>query len=610
MIEILPLQKKIKAKIALPGSKSLSNRAVLLSSIANKTSTIKNFLNSDDTKVMIKALKTLGVKITEKDHTLDIKGTSANFKKANHKLNLGNAGTAVRFLTAVLCAASFHGKIDGDQRMRQRPIQDLLDALNQLGSNVKSVHSNGCPPLAVQSNGSNGGKVYIKGKNSSQYLSALLIAAPLAKKNTEIIVKDKLTSLPYIQMTLDLMSEFGIEVKNQNFKKFTIKPGIYKSKNITIEGDASSSVYFWAIAAATQSTITTTNIPSGSKQADLLFLDVLLKMGCKVKKSKSNITVTGPKVLKPLGTINLNSLPDGAMCVAILCTLAEGKSKLTGLHNLVIKETDRLAALKNELVKTGCNVGIGKDYIEIAGNAQKLHGAKIETYNDHRMAMCFSVLGTKVAGINITNPECTSKTYPNFFEDLKKIGIELKKQNANKTHSNLPKNIVIGGMRGAGKTTIGKLLAKELNYNFIDTDAEVEKQQKNSIPEIIKQKGWNYFRQLEKELVKYLKNIKHTVISTGGGVLINRLNANKLKQLGPIIIIDCKPETCLNRIELSFKRPTLSKNKKYTEEIYELHKKRSPIYKKVATIIIDNDQKSPKEAVKEIIQSLRTAQTI
>lgn len=424
MIEIIPATNQPDIKTAVPTSKSYTNRAALIAALAEGKSEIINPLQSDDTKVMIRALKQLGIKIAQKKNKLIIQGAKGVFNISTKQINLENAGTAVRMLTAVLALQNSEYKVQGNSRMNNRPIGDLINALNQLGAEIKS--NNNCPPLTIRGP-IKGGEVTINGNISSQFLSALLIASPLTNKPTTISVKNKLTSAPYIDMTLETMEKFGVKVRNKSFKTFNIPTQTYKHAKYEVEGDASSATYPLAISAINNSKCTITNIPSTTKQADFRFLNILRKAGCKVTINKNQFTIIGPKELKPLGTIDLNSLPDAAMSVAVICTFAKGKSTLKNIENLRVKETDRLKALATELTKIGVKVKEGKSSLTIFGVPENLHGAEIETYNDHRMAMCFSVVGSKIPGIRIINPDCTAKTYPGYWKDLKKWGIKWKK---------------------------------------------------------------------------------------------------------------------------------------------------------------------------------------
>jgi len=424
MIEINPLAERLSPlNTEVPGSKSYTNRAFLLAALAQGKSLIKGALESEDTEVMIKALISLGIPMVKTAEGYEVEGKGGHFENPGKKLDLANAGTAVRSLTAAAGLQEFPIIITGNRRMCERPIQDLIDALNLLGVQVRS--QNGCPPVEIQGP-MKGGETKVSGFISSQYLSALLMAAPYAQNPVTIKVKGHLTSLPYIQMTLETMKKFGVSVQNQDYQEFIIQPQQYQAATYTVEGDASSATYPLALAALHGGRVTITNIPGDSKQADILFLAVLEKMGCIVSKERSSITIEGTEKLKPLGEIDLNKLPDAAMTVAILCAFAAGKSKLTGLGNLRVKETDRIHALATELSKIGVHVQEGEDYLEIDGGTD-LNGASIETYNDHRMAMCFGIAGSKIPGIKILNPECVQKTYPTFWEEMSKWGISLTK---------------------------------------------------------------------------------------------------------------------------------------------------------------------------------------
>lgn len=590
MIELIPLYKSrsvnTQKEIRIPGSKSYTNRALLLAALAKGKSTITNPLESDDTRVMMEALKKLGVKILIKRRQFQIFGNGGTFKKPAGELYLGNAGTAVRFLCAVLATAKFESTITGDKRMCQRPIQDLITALQKLGADISS--SKGCPPLKIK-DGLRGGVTTVDGNISSQYLSALLMAAPCAKTPVTVKVKGHLTSLPYVRMTLDTMAKFGIRPANNRYRTFRIRPAAYTQANYTVEADASSASYFWAIAALNGSSIKVVNIDKSSVQADLGFTKILEKMGCRVKAGKNFITVRGSAALKALGRIDLNHMPDSAMTVAVLASFARGTSVLCGLGNLRVKESDRLSALKNELTKIGVEIKEGSDFLEINGNPDAGQSAIIETYNDHRMAMCFAVAGSRIPGIFIRNPQCVSKTYPDFWKDLNKIGIKTKIPGLSSDRKN---NIILGGMRGTGKTIIGLELSKLLHMEFLDTDQVIEKKEEKKIAEIVKERGWPHFRQLETETAKTLGKLKNSVIATGGGMLIKDANATYLKKNGIIVLLKCKPEISSLRIGGDKNRPALTNQKNPTAELKQLWRKRKEKYYRSADLVVDTSDQS------------------
>lgn len=408
---------KINAEVEIPGSKSYTNRALLISALADGNSELSNVLFSDDTKFMIEALKKFGVAIERRGKTLEIKPKKNLYYDG--KIFVGNAGTAMRFLTG-FCALGFGAvELCGSERMNQRPIGDLVSALNNLIEGVietKSINAAGerCPPVLIKSKKFNGGKTRLKGNTSSQYLSSILMVAPYAENDTEIETTGELTSKPYADMTIDIMGEFGVEVKNNDYKNFFVKAGQkYKGRNYRIECDASNISYFIAAAAISAGRVKVKNINPYSIQGDIHFLDLLEKMGCKIFKGEYFIEAVGPQKLKSIEA-DMNAMPDTAQTLAVLASVADGTTKIYGIGNLREKETDRINALEAELGKVGIKTESTKDSLTVYGGNP--HKAEIETYNDHRMAMSFSVLGLKIPGIKIKSPGCVSKSFPEFYE--------------------------------------------------------------------------------------------------------------------------------------------------------------------------------------------------
>ena len=383
--------------VQVPGSKSISNRVLLMGALAEGESEFFGILESDDTRYMRDALEKLG------------KPKNANFPSKKADLFLGNAGTAIRSLTAVLCLGSGEYILCGEPRMHERPIKDLVDALRTLGAKIKYMENDGCPPLKINADGLDGGVVHIKGNISSQFLSALLIAAPYCKEPLEIIVDGELISKPYVYMTIRLMEKFGIKVENNDYKSFKAKKGIYKARSLKIEGDASSASYFWGGGAITRGNVVVKGIEKDSLQGDVKFLEVLEKMGTELKGI----------------TVDATLFPDAAMTICPLACYAKGKTKITGIASWKVKETDRIFAMANELRKVGAEVITSDDFIKITP-PKVIKPAAIETYNDHRMAMCFSLLSLnspnkKGAEITILNPSCVNKTFPEYFKEFKKL---------------------------------------------------------------------------------------------------------------------------------------------------------------------------------------------
>ena len=413
----------IDGDVNLPGSKSLSNRALLLAALAEGTTTIRNLLQSDDTRHMLNALKQLGIEYTlsaDKTECRVVGNAGALENTELQELFLGNAGTAMRPLCAALCLGKGTYILTGEPRMKERPIGHLVDALRQAGAEISYLENEGYPPLKIEANGLKGGKVEIDGTISSQFLTALLLASPMIEADLTISIIGKLVSKPYIDITLDIMQKFGVEVSNDDYKTFTIKAGQkYKAiESYMVEGDASSASYFLAAAAIKGGTVKVTGIGRDSIQGDVQFVDVLELMGARIEWAETYISVTRD-VLRPID-MDFNHIPDAAMTVATMALFAKGTTTLRNIYNWRVKETDRLFAMATELRKVGAEVEEGEDYLKITPPKVLKHAA-IDTYDDHRMAMCFSLLALDPASVTINEPECTAKTFPTYFEVLESI---------------------------------------------------------------------------------------------------------------------------------------------------------------------------------------------
>lgn len=425
--------KEISGKLKLPGSKSLSNRILLLAALSEGTTVVDNLLDSEDVRYMVAALKTLGLDVEEDraNNQVTIVGCSGRFPVGKMgetiDLFLGNAGTAMRPLTAVVTAAGGHARyvLDGVPRMRERPIGDLVDGLKQLGADVGCVLNTNCPPVQINAAGGlPGGKVKLSGAISSQYLTALLMASPLALGDVEVEIIDKLVSVPYVDMTLKLMERFGVKVvHDEDWQHFSVKCGqTYKSPgHAYVEGDASSASYFLAGAAITGGTVTVEGCGTSSLQGDVKFAEVLGKMGAKVEWTEHSVTVTGASVDPSTGKrlhgidVNMNSMPDVAMTLAVVALFADGPTAIRDVGNWRVKETERMVAICTELQKLGVSVVEGPDYCIITPPG-KLKSTDIDTYDDHRMAMAFSLAACGDVPITINDPGCTRKTFPDYFD--------------------------------------------------------------------------------------------------------------------------------------------------------------------------------------------------
>lgn len=415
----LPALSRIHGEVQIPGSKSLSNRILLLAALAEGTTRVTNLLDSDDVRHMLTALRQLGVdyELSDDKTVCQIKGLGRAFRSERElELFLGNAGTAMRPLTAALAAGQGHFRLIGEPRMYERPIGDLVDALRQAGADIEYLKDEGYPPLNIKAQGLQGGEVNIQGNLSSQFLTAMLMAGPLCKQDLQINVVGELVSKPYIHITLDVMRRFGVEVENRDNQSFSIAAGQhYRSPgNIMVEGDASSASYFLAAAAIAGGTVRVHGTGKASVQGDARFAEVLELMGANVTWSDEWIEVSRSGQLNGVD-VDLNHIPDAAMTIATTALFAKGRTAIRNIYNWRVKETDRLAAMSTELRKLGATVEEGEDYI-IIDPPEKILSASIDTYDDHRIAMCFSLAAFGAGTITINDPGCTSKTFPNYFE--------------------------------------------------------------------------------------------------------------------------------------------------------------------------------------------------
>ncbi|MFM2482630.1 3-phosphoshikimate 1-carboxyvinyltransferase [Celerinatantimonas sp. YJH-8] len=421
-----PIQ-SVQGTIRLPGSKSISNRALLLAAMAKGTTTLTNLLDSDDIRHMLNALASLGVsvRLSEDKTTCEVDGLAGPLQGDGtcQALFLGNAGTAMRPLCAALTLASGEFELTGEPRMEERPIGALVDALRQAGAQVDYLKNQDYPPLHIVGTGLRGGDVTIDGSVSSQFLTAFLMAAPLADAATTIHIQGELVSKPYIDITLAMMNRFGIEVENQNYQQFVIAgQQTYQSPGqFLVEGDASSASYFLA-AGAMAGDVTVEGVGRLSMQGDVAFADVLAKMGADIEWGDDYIRARHVKPLQAVD-LDLNEIPDAAMTLATCALVAQGTTAIRNVYNWRVKETDRLAAMACELRKVGAEVEEGHDYLIVTPPA-KLQHAAIDTYNDHRMAMCFSLVSLAGCAVTINDPKCTSKTFPDYFEQFVDIAIQ------------------------------------------------------------------------------------------------------------------------------------------------------------------------------------------
>jgi len=410
-------KERINTELSIPGSKSYANRALVIAALAKGTTTLANLPSCDDTKYMLEAIKLLGAKVEEVSKT-EVNVTSPEKLSYDGEIDVGGAGTAMRFLTSLCSLGVGDVILSGNERMCERPIEDLVRALetNVDGTIIaKNKTENGerCPPLQIDSFGLKGGTIKLKGTTSSQYLTSILLSAPKAKDEVTVEIVGELSSKPFVDMTIDIMKTFGVNVKNNNYESFLVPKASYLAKEYFVESDSSGVSYFLAAAAITGGKIKINNINPDSAQGDIHFIEVLEKMGCKIEKGENYLQIESDGELKGI-EVDMNAMVDTAQTLAVLASVAKGKTKITNVGSLKVKETDRITAIKNELEKCGITVEAGEDYLVIEGG--KPTPAQIETYDDHRMAMSFAVLGLTVPGIKIENPTCVSKSFPEFWE--------------------------------------------------------------------------------------------------------------------------------------------------------------------------------------------------
>lgn len=429
-IRLDPISEPFKAVLTPPGSKSLTNRALVLAAMANGTSKLTNVLFADDTLVMLESLAKLGfvLKVDQPNHAVTVTGCGGTIPAGGATLFCGNSGTTIRFLTALASLGRGEFTLDGIPRMRQRPIGELATLLKNLGVRVRYDGVEGCPPLTVLADGLPGGMARFGAAQSSQYLSAVLQIGPYARNELQIHLEPNQTSWPYVAMTMQLMDRFGVTCElirdpdTAEPQRIIVPQHVYTALDYSVEPDASNATYFLGAAAIHPGAKTTIEgLGKRSLQGDVGFADVLHQMGADLLFGPDFITVVGPKQLRGI-EVDLSAMPDTAQTLAVVALFAKGQTVITGLHTLRVKETDRLAALETELTQLGADVSIENGNTLVIDPPERgLKPARIATYDDHRMAMSFALAGTKSAGVTIQDAECVNKTYPHYFADLQKL---------------------------------------------------------------------------------------------------------------------------------------------------------------------------------------------
>ena len=420
-ITVPPLSRPPDAVVRVPGSKSISNRVALLAALADGRSVLDGVLFSDDTRYMAAALRALGIAVDadEAAARLTVDGGGGRWPSAGAELFVGNAGTAMRFLVAALCLGHGRYRIDGSERMRERPIQDLVDALMRLGVAVRSERGTGAPPVVVEANGLPGGATELAAARSSQFVSALLQVAPYAARDVTITLTGEIIAQPYIDMTVAVMGQWGVRVVRDGARVYRVACGQrYRAQRYAVEPDASSAHYFWAAAALTGGRVRVVGLHRGSLQGDVQFAALLERMGATVTWEADAITVAGPAQLGGIDA-DLNAISDTAPTLAVLAPFASAPVHIRNVAHLRWQESDRLRAVATELARLGAVVQERPDGLSVWPSP--LHAARIATYDDHRIAMAFALVGLRVPGVEIADPGCVAKTFPDFFARLETL---------------------------------------------------------------------------------------------------------------------------------------------------------------------------------------------
>ena len=415
MLEIRSHAVKPYCEVAVPGSKSLTHRLLIASGLSTGICVLENSLFSEDTVLTMKALRQMGIRIEEKpDNQLVVHGGGGKLRPSQEPIYLGNSGTSIRLLTAIAALGKEPYTLLGNDRMAERPIESLIEALRQIGVQARSVNDNGCPPVEIDGKNLSGRTVAINCRTSSQYLSGLLLLAPCTAEGLEITVTEGPVSKPYVDMTIDVLSKFGLKIDRHGYDTFFV-PGnqTYMAGDYRVEADASQAGYFWAVAAICNKDVTVKGITPGSSQGDVNFSKVLESMGCTIRNEADGISLTGGERLQGI-EVDMGDMPDMVPTLAVVAAFAQGTTIIKNVSHLKAKESDRLSAVVNELVKMGVTASCSEDEMVVTGGQPC--GAEIETYGDHRIAMSFAVAGLKAPGTTIRDERCVEKSFPNFWD--------------------------------------------------------------------------------------------------------------------------------------------------------------------------------------------------
>ena len=651
ILQPLSLSHPVTAAVTVPGSKSYTIRALLLAAMTPKPDgapvRVLNPLFSDDSQAILACLKQLGIKSTihqdensETTRWIEVHNSVTEIQAGDYELNADLSAATLRFLIALAAVIPGRQTLLGKPGLNKRPVRDLVDSLRAIGADIEYLDREGYPPVRVNSSRIEAHRFEVSGATSSQYISALMMIAPLIQASQAaqanetaqpiiIALTDDPVSTPYLEMTMAIMRDFGVMVEHQQYRQFSIAPGqTYQTQVYAVEPDASSMAYLLAIAALTGSSITIKHLNPNSVQADMRFAQILKDMGHRVEWRGDALTLTGnPKAIRPI-TVNMEDCPDQAQTLAVLAAFAPGVTRIEGLKSLRVKETDRIASTAQELTKLGIRTEAEPDALVIHGGQP--HAARIATYDDHRMAMAFAVAGARLSGLEIEDPPVVNKTYPEFWEALRQLGMGVQRVQASDSTSSVPSNegespilagtelkaasansanlahpnnqkIVLIGFMGAGKSAVGQRLADLLDFDFVDMDAHiVARSGRGSVTEIFDRQGEPHFRALEELVACELASAQQMVIATGGGAVMSDRAMRALAQSATVIFLETPLATVYQRIGSDQNRP-LMRNKAQFEALFAM---RQPLYAQAAQVTIETTERSSAQVAAEILQAL------
>jgi 3-phosphoshikimate 1-carboxyvinyltransferase len=627
-----PLKGPVPATVTVPGSKSYTIRALLLAALTPKVNgqpvKVLNPLSSDDGQAILNCLNALGIRTTIKEEEtgrwIEIHNDVNEIQPGDYDLDANLSAATLRFLLALSAVIPGRQTLFGKAGLNNRPVRDLVDSLRAIGADIQYLEREGYPPVRVNSSRIDTCRLQVSGATSSQYISALMMIAPQiqAQNGGQAITIELLNdpvSKPYLDMTASIMRDFGVTVENRNYTQFVIPQGqAYQTASYAVEPDASSMAYFLAIAALTGSSITIQHLNPQSVQADMRFVQILQTLGHRVEWRGQELTLHGQPILTQSASpllIDMEDCPDQAQTMAVLAAFMPCVTRIEGLQSLRVKETDRLAATASELAKMGIHVDEEADALMIHGGQPK--AASIATYGDHRMAMAFAVAGAKMCGLQIEDPAVVNKTYPDFWTDLRKLGVGVQPLHASDSKSDAPEvkssvlladaaksNIVLIGFMGAGKSAVAQLLAQSTDLELVEMDAEIVKRSgRASVTEIFDCDGEARFRTLETEVAQELSARSNLVISCGGGVVMNEANMQALAENGTVVFLEAQLDTILARLADADDRPLL-RDKQQFEQLFAL---RQPLYRQFAQLIVVTDEAAGGQSSQQVASSILQA---